>query len=271
MAGAIACLWLTPRQPWSHTAATAAALAVAVWAWRLTRQARLGVAGCLMVQGAALATVSSALHWPAVHLLSKPLPLLIAIFLIAMNDHSIKTERRFHSIFGARGWLVAALAASLLGDVLLMGPQHWFVGGLLAFLVAHLCYLVLLSRDAPWWHSRLALAFTLGAGAAMTAWLWPGLPAALRIPVGVYVTAIALMVAQALGRAQALGTPQARWVGLGAGLFMLSDSLLAVNRFMQPLPLAGLWVLATYFSAQICIAANVLPTRTPGLFYSENS
>ena len=40
---------------------------------------------------------------------------------------------------------------------------------------------------------------------------------------------------------------------------MLSDSLLATNRFVQPLPLAALWVLASYYIAQLLIAACARP------------
>ena len=47
----------------------------------------------------------------------------------------------------------------------------------------------------------------------------------------------------------------------GAVLFMLSDSLLAINRFTAPLPLASLWVLATCYAAQVLIASNAHPVR----------
>jgi uncharacterized membrane protein YhhN len=48
-------------------------------------------------------------------------------------------------------------------------------------------------------------------------------------------------------------------VAVGACFFMLSDSLLATNRFVSPLPLASLWVLATYYAAQILIVRHTRP------------
>jgi len=51
-------------------------------------------------------------------------------------------------------------------------------------------------------------------------------------------------------------------VAVGAVFFMLSDSLLAINRFVTPLPLSGLWVLSTYYTAQILIVLHVL--QRPG-------
>jgi uncharacterized membrane protein YhhN len=64
------------------------------------------------------------------------------------------------------------------------------------------------------------------------------------------------MVAQAIGRATILQNLAARAVALGACAFMLSDSLIAINRFVQPLPLVSLWVLGSYYLAQILIVRN---------------
>jgi uncharacterized membrane protein YhhN len=111
----------------------------------------------------------------------------------------------------------------------------------------------------PWLGQRRALLATLALGAAMYAFLWQGgLPAALRLPVAAYVLVIALMAAQAWARQAALPGRPALLVALGACCFMLSDSLLATNRFVQPLPMAQLWVLASYYAAQVLIVVGVL-------------
>jgi uncharacterized membrane protein YhhN len=137
-----------------------------------------------------------------------------------------------------------------------MWPQ-FFIFGLVDFLLAHLAYIALFALDIGLFPRRPALAATLCIGAGMYLFLWhSGLPAALRIPVGAYVCVIACMVAQAVGRAAAVGDVAARRVAIGAGLFMLSDALLATNRFAHPLPVADLGVLATYYAAQMLIAMN---------------
>ncbi len=64
------------------------------------------------------------------------------------------------------------------------------------------------------------------------------------------------MTAQAIGRATEQRTPAAVAVAVGACFFMLSDSLLAINRFVTPLPLSGLWVLSTYYTAQLLIVLH---------------
>jgi uncharacterized membrane protein YhhN len=64
------------------------------------------------------------------------------------------------------------------------------------------------------------------------------------------------MVAQAIGRATVQATPASAAVALGACVFMLSDSLIAINRFVQAVPLVSLWVLSSYYLAQILIVHN---------------
>jgi uncharacterized membrane protein YhhN len=70
----------------------------------------------------------------------------------------------------------------------------------------------------------------------------------LKLPVTIYVGAISLMVLSALhfGNQQ----PGRLWLVLGASCFMLSDALLAINKFAAPIPLAGFWIMLTYGTAQ---------------------
>jgi alkylglycerol monooxygenase len=73
------------------------------------------------------------------------------------------------------------------------------------------------------------------------------------------------MAAQAIGRATVLRDKAALGVAVGAGFFMLSDALLAINRFAAPLAMAPLWVLSTYYLAQILIVHNARPAATARL------
>jgi uncharacterized membrane protein YhhN len=87
--------------------------------------------------------------------------------------------------------------------------------------------------------------------------VWGGLTdPVLKIAVAAYVTVISLMAAQAIGRAGALDDAAARRVALGACIFMVSDSLIAINKFVTPVALSSLWILATYYTAQILIVHN---------------
>lgn len=212
----------------------------------------------LLIVVAAVSTGTASAGLIELHLITKPLVMLIAIILIAARAYQSRPRGRFESRFKA--WLLIALACSLVGDVALMFPGY-FIPGLVAFLLAHLSYIALLKQGQAWFASRRALIATLGFGAAMYAVLWVGgLPPALRAPVAAYVVVITLMAAQAIGRAVVLRDPAAWGVAIGAGFFMLSDTLLALNRFVAPLPLAPLWVLGSYYAAQILIVRHARPS-----------
>jgi uncharacterized membrane protein YhhN len=165
-----------------------------------------------------------------------------------------------------RRWVRIGLLLSLAGDVFLLWPQQGFLPGLVSFLLAHLAYLwafTRVQRLAAW--PLAFVAYALVAGGVL--WLlWPGVPAALRPPVAAYVLCLASMAAQALVLWHAArgspGAARARTLALGGALFVCSDALLATNKFAMPLPLASLWILATYWAAQACIARWLAPGAT---------
>ncbi|MBV8603750.1 MAG: lysoplasmalogenase [Pelomonas sp.] len=154
-------------------------------------------------------------------------------------------------------WVRVGLGLSLVGDVALLFPGG-FVAGLVGFLLAHLAYLRAFTqarRFAAWWPAFAAYGV---AAVGMLALLWPGVPAALHVPVIAYVVCLASMAAQAgvvgwLGRGTPLAADDAR-LALGGLLFLGSDSCIAFNKFAGPLPAAAALVMPTYWAAQWCIA-----------------
>jgi uncharacterized membrane protein YhhN len=145
--------------------------------------------------------------------------------------------------------VLAGLVLSLAGDVALLWPTRGFLPGLIAFLLAHAAYLVAFTRRTRLAARWLPFAIYAAVAGAILAVLWPGVPAALRIPVAVYVVFLSAMAAQA-------SLAGGRVLALGGALFVASDALLATNKFHTPLPWAPLWILATYWSAQWCIASD---------------
>ncbi|MBS0317029.1 MAG: sterol desaturase family protein [Proteobacteria bacterium] len=276
LGGATRFLWFAERIPLTESLVWLGVLVAGLWAVGALLQGHIAVLELLMVDAAALAAAGTAVHLPLLYQIGKPLPLALAVLFVVLSPRESRAERQGDAL------LVAALLASLTGDVLLMLPDR-FVPGLAAFLFAHLCYLALFQRSTArlrgvaagtgrevaavrsvWFPSRRALLFTLGVGAAAYAYLWHGIGPGLRVPVAAYVLVIALMAAQAIGRALLLGDRAAALVAVGAVLFMASDTLLAVDRFARPLPLASLWVLATYYAAQILIAHNARAAAVGG-------
>lgn len=155
-------------------------------------------------------------------------------------------------------WAIAAgLVLSTAGDVFLMLPRDRFVAGLASFLLAHLCYLRAFSIEVPFGAGLLLWLPFIAAGGMVVALVWPGLKPALRGPVVVYVIVIAAMAGQATGRWYASGSAVALAAAVGAGLFVVSDAVLAIDRFRWPFRAARAVTLATYWAAQLLIAISV--------------
>ena len=162
-------------------------------------------------------------------------------------------------------WLRAGLVCSLLGDVALLWPEQGFLPGLVSFLVAHLCYILGFCTRARLGAVRWPFLMFGVIAAMVLGRLWPNVPAALQAPVVVYVVCLASMAAQAWAwwRASVGGPdePLARWAAWGGTLFVLSDAMLAINKFAGPMEMASFWVLASYWPAQWCIASSLGRTR----------
>jgi len=164
-----------------------------------------------------------------------------------------------------------ALAFSSLGDVLLdLDPERFFVRALLAFLVAHFIYILLFVRN--WVRPLRPKGWQLSLQAAvliysmlLSHWLAPSL-GAVSGPVMLYVCVITVMAVSAI-----LAAFSKPWVYSGVILFLISDSIIAVNKFKSPVPLRGYLVWATYYLAQYGIAIGFLREKLGGKWYGDGS
>jgi uncharacterized membrane protein YhhN len=157
---------------------------------------------------------------------------------------------------GRRGtWgLATALAFSALGDALLeySADLPFFIGGLLAFLLAHITYTVVFPRQWKAVRVTAGAILTLLYSAGLAAWLLPEV-GTIVVPVAVYVAAITAMVMSIF-----TARLSNRWVETGAVLFLISDSVLAVDRFRMPVPFAEWIIWPTYYVGQLLIATGFL-------------
>lgn len=211
---------------------------------------RLAV-GVLLAAVAAIVGALLGAHappWLWLHWVAKPLATVL-IFVLAWRAQPAVSARY-------RRGILAGIACSLAGDVCLMLPGDLFVPGLVAFLLAHACFIAAFLGDSRFARPAWPLAVCLGYGAVNLALLWGAIAAPLRMPVVVYVLVLATMGAQAWARGRR-GDVAAKLAARGALVFLVSDTLLAWDRFRGPLPLASLWVLATYYLALWWIARSV--------------
>jgi alkenylglycerophosphocholine hydrolase len=158
--------------------------------------------------------------------------------------------------------VLVALALSLCGDVFLMygdgarASDRAFIAGLVSFLLAHVAFvfafaLELRAPALPGWLAAVvfyavALLFVL-------------LPRAgrLKLPVLVYCLVLAAMVFAAAARHASFHDTDALRAVLGALLFLVSDSLLGIRRFVGRYRAAQALILSTYWSAIGLIAWSV--------------
>lgn len=177
---------------------------------------------------------------------TKPLlmPTLLAGFLFALP--------RIRSEIAVLGTI--AITLSWLGDITLGSVgEIWFLVGLGFFLLAHVAYVALFLRQLrtgpPNWWALVYAAWWVG----LVVVLWPHL-GNLLIPVAVY--------GLVLGAMGAIGLSCNRWIAIGGALFVVSDSLLGLNRFHPEfeLPLVHVLIMLTYIAAQGLIAYGAIRT-----------
>jgi uncharacterized membrane protein YhhN len=210
----------------------------------------------LMLVVAVVDWVGSWRGWHAIRWVTKPGTLIL---LIAW----------FTQVGGWRGellWFGLGLVFSLLGDIFLHMPARFFMPGVGAFLMAHVFYIIGFWQE-PFRYTWQLIIPVILVGAAF--WLLnrrirAGLRAhnemSMLVPVMVYAGVLSLMWLTAMttiARPAWTGIPAAL-ASVGAGLFFLSDSLLAYNRFVRPLPESDLMVMISYHIGQILIAASAL-------------
>lgn len=162
-------------------------------------------------------------------------------------------------------YLCAGLSLSALGDFVIELPEG-FLAGLGLFLCAHLAYTVGLFRLRSNLAPLRALPF-VAWGIAMNRVLASS--EAPRLAIAAYSIAILVMVwrASALGGSEnGVANLSTAAIFVGALLFALSDSLIAVNRFLTPLPHARFWIMSTYWAAQGLLATGWLSFVVPASF-----
>ncbi len=201
-------------------------------------------------------------------------PFLLLLLLI-----TVFTTQKFPS----KNTLLVALAFSWLGDILLMFVSrngNFFIFGLIAFLLSHITYIVLFTQQ-PKSSEQLALSLEpinkgssllmaqsskllrFGAGfiilylCIMLKVLLPHL-GAMRLPVTVYALVISTMLFFAFKGSLNWKKPAGNYVLLGALFFVMSDSILAFNKFYTPIPYNSFLIMSTYCIAQGLIVTGIL-------------
>ena len=185
-------------------------------------------------------------------------PLLMPLLMLGF---SISTAQRNNTLFFL---IMAALFLSWCGDVLLQ-MEGMFIPGLVSFLLAHVCYIIYFTKTGKGKKGLVQAkpVIVLPVLIYILLFLWLLFPylGALKIPVTVYGITIGTMLLFALNTKHKLAGTTASLFIAGASLFVISDSLLAVNLFAYKHMLLSLLVMITYASAQYFIVKGALANR----------
>jgi uncharacterized membrane protein YhhN len=80
----------------------------------------------------------------------------------------------------------------------------------------------------------------------------------MKLPVRIYAVVISFMFMLAMHMLFIKNKTTGLWMMAGAFLFVVSDSLLAINKFFQPFEMAGFFVISTYGLAQLFITEGAI-------------
>lgn len=192
---------------------------------------------------------------------NESLDLYLKPVLIPLLGFAVYAYKRFPS----RNTLLAALAFSWIGDVILLFAdiaEIYFILGLVSFLISHIIYCTLFNKQDHT-QTRNNIVFRIGCGViavyliGMLLVLLPTL-GDLKIPVIVYAFVISTMVLFAFNGFLTWSKPGNKYVFAGAVIFVLSDSILAMDKFHAPIEKSAFIIMLTYLLAQYLLVDGIL-------------
>jgi uncharacterized membrane protein YhhN len=206
---------------------------------------------------AALESLALWKKWTRLEYLAKP-AVMIVLFLWLWASTNLS---------GVSLWFGLGILLSLAGDALLMiSLDRFFTAGLMAFLLAHLAYLIGFNIPIPEisaWGFVLAVIVGLG-GVRVLRRILASLAASkqgrMRTPIIIYSTVISLMLLSAMMKMTDFtwNANAATLVGAGAFLFYISDIILAWHKFVAPIKNGRIYNIGAYHLGQIMLIAGVI-------------
>jgi uncharacterized membrane protein YhhN len=184
-------------------------------------------------------------------------PLLLPVLMITVFSSSHNSDRR---------WLIMiGLFFSFAGDIFLLFEESnslFFILGLASFLITHVFYILFFLSPKKGGRSLLIqkpfliLLVTVYSGVLLFL-LIPKL-GALTVPVVLYAVILSTMFLCSLYVYNNVRRAAGSLFIAGAGFFVISDSLLAINKFYTALPVAGFFIMITYCLAQYFIVKGFI-------------
>lgn len=158
--------------------------------------------------------------------------------------------------------LIVALICGWMGDVYLLFPYKlFFMLGLGVFLIGHILYIRLLWPEVKFKENSLAYIITAALiviAGVLLYFILPATPAEMQLPVSVYTCTILIMTILAGARKPIVGEVRFWYGFVGACLFLFSDSMIAINKFVFPFVGANFVIMLTYLAGQYGIVRGLI-------------
>ena len=163
--------------------------------------------------------------------------------------------------------VLLALFFSWVGDIFLMFShlgETFFFAGVGGFFLAQLSYIYVFTKYSEngsrgYLERNLIIGFLfLGYAAGIVYLLYPGLEGLMKPVIMIYALSLIGMSMMALNRNGRVNRTSYLLVFLGSVLFVLSDSMIALDRFFREIPMSGFWIMLTYISAQYMIVRGLI-------------
>lgn len=168
--------------------------------------------------------------------------------------------------------VLMALFFSWVGDIFLMfsggyESELFFYAGVGGFFLAQIAYIFVFLLNAennikgfllrnPLWFIPL-----LSFGVFIYWLLYPNLEGMMLWIIGIYALSLIGMSLAALNRRDRVGKPSFRLVFVGSLFFVVSDSLIAINKFYAEFAYSGFLIMLTYITAQYLILRGLILER----------
>lgn len=221
------------------------------------------------------------IHHQEVMFVLSPVLLPIVILYVFFNLEG-KLTKMYHLLIAAiafswMGGIWLGLTPENAADLYIFGipkNKYFFFGGVVSFLIAHVLFIAsyLLSTDnqkpALFERSKWPFLPIVTYGIVILAIIIPPLlsnpeKSVAALPVVFYAAILCSMVAFALNRYQRANRKSFYIVLIGSILFLLSDSLIALNflAFEGVIPHANFWINSTFLLAEFMIADGLIKTK----------
>ena len=160
--------------------------------------------------------------------------------------------------------LALALIFAWIGDLLLLNQndEMFFLGGLGSFLVMQILYCIIFfkSMHEPQLPKRSYTGSSIIAFAVITYFIYQ-YAGDMWLAVAIYALTILAMLLFAFNRNELTSLKSFRYVLAGALLFVISDSLIGINKFIFEIPKASFLIMLTYIPAQYLITSGILEDK----------